>query len=123
VKRVVEVRSYQVKAGTRDSFHHLVCEHSIPMLKRWDVDVVAFGPSPHDDVSYYLIRSYESLEHREASQGAFYGSAEWREGPRDTILPLIESYTTIVLELESEAVNSLRSGIPGRIESGAEGGI
>lgn len=27
------------------------------MLARQHMDVVAFGPSPHDDASYYLIRA------------------------------------------------------------------
>jgi hypothetical protein len=49
---------------------------SVPMLQRWNVDVVAFGASPQDKDSYYLIRSYDNLTHREQSQDAFYGSDE-----------------------------------------------
>jgi hypothetical protein len=78
------------------------------MLRRWNVDVVAHGPSPHDETSYYLIRQYADLAERQRSQDAFYGSDEWRQGPRDAILALIESYTTIVLELDAAAVDGLR---------------
>ncbi len=74
----------------------------------WKVDVVAFGPSPHDENSYYLIRAYKSLEDRQVSQDAFYGSDEWRKGPREEIVGLIESYTTIAIELEEGAVTALR---------------
>jgi hypothetical protein len=52
------------------------------MLQRWNVDVVAFGPSLHAEDSYYLIRSYASLEDRQQSQDAFYGSDEWKQGPQ-----------------------------------------
>jgi hypothetical protein len=108
VKHCVEIRSYNLKPGTRDEFHRLVLERSMPMLERWKVDVVAFGPSPHDEDSYYLIRRYESLADRERSQDAFYGSDEWRKGPREAIVALIISDTSVVIELDEAAVQGLR---------------
>jgi hypothetical protein len=73
------------------------------------VDVVAaYGPSLHDEDSYYRMRRYNSLTHREESENAFYGSKEWRQGPRQAILALIENYTEIVIELEDVAVQGLR---------------
>lgn len=104
----MEIRSYHLKLGTRADFHHLFVEQALPMLQRWQVDVVAYGPSPHDADSYYLIRAYASLEAREQSQDAFYGSAEWREGPRESILALIENYTSVVLILDDLTVQGLR---------------
>jgi hypothetical protein len=86
----------------------LFTEQAYPMLKRWNVDVVAFGPSPHDEDSYYLIRAYASLADREQSQDAFYGSDEWRQGPREPILALIENYTSIVLELDEAVIQGMR---------------
>jgi hypothetical protein len=109
VKRLLEIRSYDLKPGTRDEFHRRVVEESMPMLARWGVDVVAFGPSAHDADSYYLIRAYDSLEHRQSSQDAFYGSAEWWEGPREGILALIETHTSIVLEVDVATVDLLRN--------------
>jgi hypothetical protein len=105
---LVEIRSYNLKPGRRDEFHRLVCQESLPLMKRWGVDVVAFGPSSHDNISYYLIRAYESLEHRQSSQDAFYGSDEWRKGPREAIVSLIDSDTSIVLEMEAPFVDSIR---------------
>jgi hypothetical protein len=114
MNKLVEIRSYNLKPGSRSEFHRLVCEVSLPMLKRWAVDVVASGPSPHDDSSYYLIRAYDSLEHRESSQDAFYGSAEWLQGPREKILSLIDTHKSIVIEMDSAAVDALRtSGVKG----------
>jgi len=104
----IEIRSYNLKPNTRDQFHQLFIERALPMLKRWNVDVVAFGASPHDEDSYYLIRRYDSLAHREQSQDAFYGSDEWKQGPREPIIVLIENYTSIVLELDEVTVNGLR---------------
>jgi hypothetical protein len=108
MKHFVEIRSYNLKPGTRDEFHRLFVKESFPMLKRWNIDVVAYGSSPHDQNSYYLIRRYDSLAQREQSQTDFYGSDEWRQGPREAIIALIENYTEIVLELDEAVIQGLR---------------
>lgn len=105
---LVEIRSYNLKPGTRQEFYRLFVERSLPMLKRWKVDVVRYGSSPHDEDTYYLMRAFPSLEDREQSEDTFYGSDEWKLGPREAILALIENYTTIVLEMEKSIVDALR---------------
>jgi len=52
LKRFVEIRSYNLRQATRDEFHRLVVEQSVPMLQRCHVDVVGFGPSLHEQDSY-----------------------------------------------------------------------
>jgi hypothetical protein len=54
------------------------------------------------------MRRYDSLSQREESENAFYGSDEWRQGPREAIIALIESYTEIVLELDDASLRGLR---------------
>ncbi len=104
----VEIRSYSLKPSTRDEFHRLFLERALPMLQRWKVDVVTYGPSLHDSDSYFLMRRYDSLVQREESENAFYESDEWRQGPREAILALIESYTEIVLEVDEAILQGLR---------------
>ena len=105
----VEVRSLNIKPGSRGEFHRVYLERALPLLKKWKMDVVAYGPSPHDENSYYVIRSFESLEHRQVSEDAYYGSSDWREGPRQDMLGLIESYIDVVIEMGEETVNALRN--------------
>jgi len=112
MRRFVEIRSYNLKHGRRDEFHRLVVEQSLPLVRKWKVDVVDFGPSPHDEDSYYLIRAYGSLAERASSHDAFYASPEWRQGPRQAILALIDSDTSVVLELEEMTVDLLRRKRP-----------
>ena len=109
MNRVVEVRSYNLKAGTRDSFHQLFVQEALPMLQRSKIDVVAYGPSLHDRDSYFLMRAYSSVEDRQRSEDAFYGSAAWREGPRAAILAAIENYTTVVIHLDDATLRGLRA--------------
>ena len=106
--RVVEIRSYNLKSGTRERFHRRFEGEALPMLRRGKVDVVAYGPSLHDRDSYYLMRSYSSVEDRQRSEDAFYGSDEWRRGPREAILADIESYTTVVVRLDDATIRGLR---------------
>jgi hypothetical protein len=94
---IIEIRTYKLKPGSGAAFHRTVVEESMPMLERWGVEVVTFGPSLDDDDLYYLIRAYPSLEELQRSQDAFYGSDEWRHGPREAIVSRIESDISVVL--------------------------
>jgi hypothetical protein len=107
--RVVEIRSYNLKPGTRDRFHQLAERDAVPMLKRWKIDVVSYGPSLHDANSYFLIRSFASVEDRQREEDAFYGSEEWTKGPREAVLACIESYTTVVVRLDDATLKGLRN--------------
>jgi len=104
----IEIRSINLKAGVREEFHRLYMEQSLPLLQRRNFDVAAHGPSLHDENSYYVIRRFDSLAQREQMEDAFYGSEEWRHGPREAILALIENYIDIVLELDEVTVQGLR---------------
>ena len=104
----IEVRTLNLKPGSREEFHRLYVEKALPLLKRWDFDVVAYGPSLHDENTYFVIRRYDSLAQREQMEDAYYASDDWRKGPREEMLALIENYTDIVFELAEVAVQGLR---------------
>ena len=107
--RLLEIRSYTLKPGSGAAFHSLVSERSVPLLREACMDVVAFGQSVHDSDHYFLMRSYDSLAHRQEAQETFYSSAAWRQGPREAIIALIETDATTTLWLSAEAVERLRS--------------
>jgi hypothetical protein len=109
----VEIRSYNLKPGTRPRFHQVATEQAIRMLRRAKIDVVAIGPSLHDDSSYFLIRAFPSVEERQKQEDSFYNSEEWKQGPRQAILDCIESYTTVVMELDDAGLASLRKSVTG----------
>lgn len=66
--------------------------------------MVAQGPSLHDEDTYYVFRRFDSLTQREQLEDAYYASDDWRKGPREAMLALIESYTDIVFALEEATV-------------------
>ena len=78
------------------------------MLERWKVEVISYGPSLHDQDSYFLMRGFEGVDQRQLAEDAFYGSAEWKQGPRGRVLADIDSYTTIVVAVDAATINGLR---------------
>jgi len=107
----IEIRSLNIKPGIRDEFHRHYIEEALPLLLRWNFDVVAHGPSLHDENTYYVIRRYDSLTQRDQMEDAYYASDDWRRGPREAMLALIESYTDIVLVLEDVTVEGFRNNL------------
>ena len=105
---LVEIRSYRLKPGTFTAFATLFVEHAIPLLADAEIDVVAFGGSPSDPDAAFLIRAFDDLGDRDASEVAFYDSAAWRAGPRADILACIDLYTDTLLTLDERTVDGLR---------------
>ncbi len=93
----IEILILNLKPGTRSKFHEVYVTQSLPLLKKWKINVIAHGASTHDENNYFVIRSFQSLEHRQKSEDAFYGSDDWITGPRTAILSFIESSATLVV--------------------------
>jgi hypothetical protein len=93
---VTEIRIYKLKENSSQTFYNVFIEQSLPMMKRWNINVVDYGFSLVDEESFYLIRNYENIEQRKDSQKAFYESEEWINGPEKEIMNCIDHYNTIV---------------------------
>ena len=101
---ITEIRIYKLKENTATEFNKVFMEQSLPMMKRWKVNVVDYGFSLIDTDSFYLIRSYENLKRRKESQEAFYGSDEWINGPEKSIMNCIDTYNTSVVDNSKLAI-------------------
>jgi NIPSNAP len=98
---MVEILILNLKPGTRQRFHKIYTEESLPLQKKWNIEVVANGPCLYDENGYWVIRSFKSLMHRQKSEDAFYASDDWQNGPRTLILELIESSAYMVVSPDS----------------------
>ncbi|MGV8926426.1 MAG: NIPSNAP family protein [Ewingella sp.] len=106
--KIVELLQYTLKPGTGHDFHKIMVEQSVPLHRDAGIDVVCFGNSIHDEDSYYLIRTYDDLEHLKSSQEAFYSGDAWRFGPRAAIIDRIQTSVKSVLTLTLTAIDALR---------------
>jgi hypothetical protein len=95
---ITEIRIYKLKENKATEFNLVFTQQSLPMMKRWKVNVVDYGFSLIDKDSFHLIRSYENLTQRKESQEAFYGSSEWINGPEKAIMGCIDTYNTSVVD-------------------------
>jgi NIPSNAP len=100
-REVFEILTLDIKAGRRNEFHKVYETESLPLLKKWNFDVVTYGPSLHDDNSYYVIRAFKSLEDRQKAEEAFYNSDDWKSGPREAIMGLVEHFSYAVVSAET----------------------
>jgi hypothetical protein len=98
---MVEILTLNLKPGTRNEFHQLYLTQSLPLQKKWKINVLAHGPSLHDENGYYVVRYFNSLEALQKEEDAFYSSEDWQKGPRTAILALIENLATIVISKET----------------------
>ena len=106
--RLLELRTYRLKPGTLEAFHDAVHTKAVPMLKAKGMDVVAYGKSDHEEETYYLVRSFTNRESLEREQAAFYGSNDWRSGPRSELVDRIETYMNTLIFASESAVASMR---------------
>jgi hypothetical protein len=120
MNKVVEILLYTLKSGTGSEFHKIMNEVSVPLHRNVRMDVVSYGNSLHDPDAYYLIRAYDSLDHLNSSQDAFYKSEEWRRGPRTDIIKRIGISLKSIVVLDLEAVEALRRAGPSSVLSRGE---
>ena len=72
------------------------------------LEVRTYTLRPGTRSEFHRLMAEISLADRQQSQDRFYGSDEWKLGPREPILALIDTYTSVVLELDEAVVGGLR---------------
>lgn len=97
--RVLDLRTYKLVADGAEEFDRIFRERVLPMLERFGIEVVGYGPSLDDGDLYYLMRAFCSAAQREEELDAFYGSEEWRQKYRNAVLALIETYHTLLIDV------------------------
>lgn len=105
---VVEIRSYTLRPGKAVEFGEVMRQHSMPLLRKAGMDVVAFKQSMQCADVFMLIRAYSDLAQLTESQDQFYASDEWRAGPREAVLACIENFTSVVIEADDDLLAALR---------------
>lgn len=112
---ILEIRTYALKPGAGAEYERLFREDVGPMLARYGISVVGFGPSLDEADSFVLLRSFPSLAARDEQEERFYGSDEWLRQWRRQVLDLIDTYHTVVLSPGPDAVAALAAALaPGR---------
>ena len=108
---ILEIRTYELVPGERAEFDRVFREDAVPMLGRFGIRVVGFGPSAEGDDAYVLMRAFPSMAARDEQEDRFYGSEEWVGRQREPVVSRIRAYHTVVLAPGAEAVDALAAGL------------
>ena len=111
MKPVLDLRTYKLVPGGRETFESIFREGALPMLGRHEIEVVGYGPSLVDEEHYYLARAFPSASRREQQLGGFYGSEEWQQRYERAVMDLIESYHTVVIPRTPRIAQALASDV------------
>ena len=107
---VLEVRIFRVHHGRRNEFIARFHEQLLPMFKRNGVEPIHYGPSLHDEDSFFLIRAWPSVEERQEKLDAMYGGAEWLMNQEEQVLDMIDTMDTCVLAADEWLIGAIREG-------------
>lgn len=114
--RFVELRLFRLHPGNRERFAARFADQLLPLHQRHGIKVVAWGPSLHDQDSFYVVRAHPSVEARQEAMDAMLGSDEWLMDQEETVLEMIESYNTCVVEASDILIEAIRTGLVGATE-------
>lgn len=104
---LLEIRLFKLHPGTRAEFDRISREGTIPMMRRYGITVVTFGPSLNDDDGYFLLRVFPSEEERVRQSQAIYATAEWDANYEGPVMSMIDEYWTAVIPTTPRLISQL----------------
>jgi len=97
VSELVEMRLFKVDAATRDEFHRISHEGTVPLMRRLGIRVLAYGPALNNDDTYYLLRAFSSEEQRKQQATILYASPQWESEFDTPVMAMIIDYRITVM--------------------------
>jgi hypothetical protein len=110
--RLLEIRLFTVRPGTREEFHRISREGTIPLMRRLGITVVGHGPSRNNENGYVLLRAFPSEAQRLERSQALYVTQEWLEKYDGPVGAMIEDYATAVLAVTPSTIRELAGENP-----------
>jgi hypothetical protein len=105
---VLEIRLFTVRPGTREEFHRISREGTVPLMRRLGMNVVTHGPSLNNDDGYYLLRAFRSEDERVTLSRSLYETEEWETTYDAPVTAMIADYRTSVITTTPQAVELLK---------------
>lgn len=104
---IVEVRTYTIKPGLRQRFIELWERRTKPLQLSVGMGVIGPWLDIEDPDRFVWLRSFPSMEERERMKRALYGSAEWTSELEAMIMPMLESFTSVLAEIGDHELPTL----------------
>ncbi len=104
---LLEIRLYKIRPGTREEFHRISVDGTIPLMRGLGITVVTHGPSRNNENGYFLLRAFPSEQERVELSQSLYETEEWAAKYDEPVTAMIEDYATTVLPAPREAIRLL----------------
>jgi hypothetical protein len=97
-RAVIEVRTYRAREGERERLMTLMRELAFPVQRKLGIRMLGPFPSLDDPVSFVWLRAFPARASREVMRRAFYEGLEWTEELEGQLMPLLDSYASVLVE-------------------------
>jgi hypothetical protein len=101
---IVEMRTYKIKRGMRSKFLDAMRTKLIPEHKRIGIKVAGPFPSVEDETTIFWMRAFPDIASRDSMTGKFYGGELWKRELADALMPVLEKYDVVTVEVPEGTV-------------------
>ena len=95
---IVEMRTYKLKAGTRDRFLEIFRTRSAPAHAEIGMRVLGPFLSIEDPDTFFFMRGFPDLASREVMKAQFYEGDLWTRELEHVLMPMIEKYDVVLVD-------------------------
>ncbi len=96
--RIVEMRTYKLKPGTRAEFLETFRSKSIPSHAQIGMKILGPFLSIEDPDTFFFMRGFPDLASREPMKAKFYEGELWKRELENLLMPMIEKYDVVLVE-------------------------
>jgi NIPSNAP len=96
--KIIEMRTYKLKAGKRAEFLKIFRSKSIPAHAEIGMKILGPFPSIEDPDTFFFMRGFPDLASREPMKAKFYEGELWKRELENLLMPMIEKYDVVLVE-------------------------
>jgi hypothetical protein len=95
---IIEMRTYQIKAGMRAQFLEIFRAKSVPAHAQVGMKILGPFLSVEDPDTFFFMRGFPDLASREPMKAKFYEGELWKRELESVLMPMLEKYEVVVVE-------------------------
>jgi len=95
---IIEMRTYRTRPGKRAEFLDVFRTRSLPAHREIGMRIVGPFPSLEEPDTFFFMRGFPDLSSREPMKQLFYEGPLWKNELESILLPMIESYSVVLVE-------------------------
>ena len=95
---IIEMRTHRTKPGRRAEFLEIFRSRSMPVQAELGMRILGPFLSLEDSDVLFFMRGFPDLASRDTMKEQFYEGPIWKKDLEPLLLPLLESWTVVLVE-------------------------